>query len=586
MTDKETPVDIWFGLPFPNAWQIQEIVNQLQEQLTDPAIQWTAPVDWHMTLIYAAGQPASAARALMDIEPPTCDRQLNFDRLEVWETSEGNALVMRFRDDPIEMEQIRELQGYLYLACMEHDIAVSEHSAPNAFNPHITLAYGVSAQPMNVKFGYGLFPADLALDASGEDIKTWPLWDVDEMKGLSVFKDADGARHMMLVTSNGYKDREGEYISQQALQEYVDAQWDGDRFKGSNVLLFWHQGPPIGDIIHADMAGPFLVEIAKERTSGLPLIQSYTKAIWNYIEEHPEERWGTSHGFGFAPHDRELSDDGPVYRHITKFESSALPLQWAANPLTFSGVIPMSKARDAKLDTIQPGLGERIRRALGMTKDELDAAGVQSKSFEAEMTRADVEDVLVAAVNRVLAEAQDHATKAADGEEPEPLNVRVIVKETLTDFLDVPTVSMEAAEAILAVEDAHEETDAVDLTDADATEPEQHVHEPVEPTANEKALQQSVAFNEQLMDDQAALLETQTQLVDALKGLADLPATVKALSDTVAEQAQQIKAMQAQFSQRPRASVSSETVADGDLAALVEKAAKDAEFDDFVPRKR
>lgn len=244
----------------------------------------------------------------------------------------------------------------------------------------------------------------------------------------------------------------------------------------------------------------------------------------------------------------------------------------------------MSKARDAKLDTIQPGLGERIRRALGMTKDELDAAGVQAKSFEAEMTRADVEDVLVAAVNRVLAEAQDHATKAAEGEEPEALSVRVIVKETLADFLDVPTVSMEAAEAILAVED--ENTDAVDHTDADATEPEQHVHEPVEPTANEKALQQSVAFNEQLMDDQAALLKTQTQLVEALKGLADLPATVQALSDTVAAQAQQIKAMQAEFSQRPRASAASQTVTEGELAALVDKAVTDAEADDFIPRKR
>ena len=53
-----------------------------------------------------------------------------------------------------------------------------------------------------------------------------------------VFKAADGTRHMLIVTSNSYKDREDQTITTAALTDYVERQWSGDEFAGDNVLLF------------------------------------------------------------------------------------------------------------------------------------------------------------------------------------------------------------------------------------------------------------------------------------------------------------------------------------------------------------
>jgi hypothetical protein len=403
---------------------------------------------------------------------------------------------------------------------------------------------------------------------------------------VTVFKDADGLRHMLLVTSNGYKDREGEFLSTEALREYVDSNWDAeaDRFKGSNHLLFWHQGPPIGEIIHADMEGPFLVEVARERASGLALVKAYTRAIWNYVEEHPEEAWGTSHGFGYDPADREETEAGPVYRHIRKFETSVLPLVYAANPLTYSGVISMSnKARDEKLNKIQPTLAERMRRALGLVTDELNAAGVEHKSYEAVMNKSDLLDVTVAIVNQVIATATEQVATKAEGDDGEAatLDVRQIAEATLDAFMDVPTVSLEAAEGILAVDDAPEpEAPAVEADGTDETEPLAVVPEPEEA---DKALKSVMALNEQLMTDQTALVAQQADILAALKALTNLPAAVADLAVEVKAQGAQVKKLQGEFEQRPRASRATETIAGGDMADLVDKAQR-ADMDDFVPR--
>lgn len=151
----------------------------------------------------------------------------------------------------------------------------------------------------------------------------------------------DSPRLMLIITSNAYRDREQEIVSQKALEEYVEESWDGDEFTGDNVLLVWHAGDPIGDIVYADMEGPFLIEVAQERPNAIIDLAAvgeeplYTeiKAVWDALER--ETDLGASHGFYPVAMDRK---DG-VYQKIDKQETSTLPRFAAANYLTESGVV-------------------------------------------------------------------------------------------------------------------------------------------------------------------------------------------------------------------------------------------------------
>lgn len=366
-----------------------------------------------------------------------------------------------------------------------------------------------------------------------------------ESKGLSVFKGSDGARYMLVITSNSYKDREGEYISTEALTNYVESQWTGEAFKGTNPLLFWHDNPAIGWCSWADMEGPFLVEIFKERLDGSEDIRTYTKAIWDYLEAPPEP-YGASHGYGYASASRVVDADGATYRRIYKFETSALPLWGAANALTYSGVVPMTTARDQELEKIQPGLGQKIRRALGLVKDELDESGVQHKQLGPVATRADLIDLVVLVTKNTMAQAVEIGQKAEGADAP-AIDLHQIAGEALDALLDVPAVALDTAESILAVDEA-------DGADAPA-ETETHDHpEGENAQESDKALTALADLTRAVITDQGAVISEIKALTDAVKGVADLPARV-------GEMEKAIKAIQAQFEQRPRASQASETEA-------------------------
>jgi hypothetical protein len=197
--------------------------------------------------------------------------------------------------------------------------------------------------------------------------------------GQTMFRDADGRRYMFSVTSNSYMDRDNETIATKALQRYVDNCWVAeDYFKSSNVLQVWHHdGLTVGDIVWADMSGPFLVEISKERGDII------SQVAWDYWEsEEGCKNLGTSHRFLYRKQDKGA--DGTVAL-ISKFETSPLPRhEAAANLLTFSGVIPMSKARDEYLDKMfgVEGVAELLKDGPQKLAEALEAAGVQHKSAD------------------------------------------------------------------------------------------------------------------------------------------------------------------------------------------------------------
>jgi hypothetical protein len=153
--------------------------------------------------------------------------------------------------------------------------------------------------------------------------------------------ESDGLRHMLIITSNAYRDREGEIVSQKALEAYVEESWDGDEFVGDNAHLVWHEGDPIGDIVYADMEGPFLIEVARERPNatvnlaadGEEPLYTEIKAVWDALEH--EKDLGASQGFYPVVTDRKEG----VYQRIYKRETSVLPRFAAANTLTESAVV-------------------------------------------------------------------------------------------------------------------------------------------------------------------------------------------------------------------------------------------------------
>lgn len=193
--------------------------------------------------------------------------------------------------------------------------------------------------------------------------------------GIAIRQAADG-RYMFIITSNSYMDREREFITTKALARYVERSWiANDVCKTGNVLLLWHDGDPIGDIVWADMQGPFLLEVAKERDT------AFAHQVWDYVAAHPDEQWGASHGFRFEEKRVNPGADTATYDAIDKFETSVLPLRNAANPYTFSGVIDMND-RDTLLDKIlgKAGAAAGLRKGVQSVKEELDKQGVEHKA--------------------------------------------------------------------------------------------------------------------------------------------------------------------------------------------------------------
>jgi hypothetical protein len=146
---------------------------------------------------------------------------------------------------------------------------------------------------------------------------------------LSFKRLPDGRRLIGIITSNSYRDRDGEYITTEALQAWVESCWKAaDVFRADNPVLFWHDGPPIADVVYAEVDGPFLVELAVERRT------PFAKAVLDHVEASPGA-FGASHGF---EHYEEEPRGARVYHAIRKFETSILPLEYAANSITFTEV--------------------------------------------------------------------------------------------------------------------------------------------------------------------------------------------------------------------------------------------------------
>lgn len=337
-------------------------------------------------------------------------------------------------------------------------------------------------------------------------------------KAVVLKRSADGRRYVGLITSNAYRDRDDEIVSLAALKAWVDEQWQGDAYIGKSTLLFWHDGPPIGDVLFSDLAGAFLVEVAKERDT------PYAKAIFDMIER-VDIPWGVSQGFMYRPGEKATG----VYRRIDKFESSILPLDMAANPFTYAEVKSMSKKRSTFLNKHAPeavALADNLATAAATATEKLDEAGVERKAVDA------VEQKAVDAM--ALAEALASMVSEIMGQEtPADLQERIL---TVIEDLDGGASDASAGDGSWKASpdpDEDEETEEVEDEDADA-----------------RVRAKQVQLLETLMDD----LEVLDDVAQQLKALAGL----KALPDAVTALEKRLKRVEVRLSGGPRAASADE----------------------------
>lgn len=202
------------------------------------------------------------------------------------------------------------------------------------------------------------------------------LFGAKDPPATTFLRAADGARLAVIVTSNGYQDREQEHVATKALEEYVESQFKADTWHGDNVLDFYHWHPlDIGDIVAAAVLDGFLVEVAKERTDSpiAGLIWDY----WQATSESGEVVWGASHEF-------KAKRDGDTFVRIQKSRTSVLDIYDAANLLTFSGVLAMSK-ETVHMDKIFgfEGAAQLLRdKGINAVNEELRKRGVVAKGVD------------------------------------------------------------------------------------------------------------------------------------------------------------------------------------------------------------
>lgn len=360
--------------------------------------------------------------------------------------------------------------------------------------------------------------------------------------GITIKTGADGLRTMFVVTSNGYKDREEEYITTKALSDYVERAWIADDVCDTdNTLRFWHSEGAIGDIIWTDMeADTFLIEAAKERPDALVNLAmdgeaerpGSIKAAWDYIEANPAGiKWGASHGFKYG--EKRLAADGSAtYDHIEKFETSVLPLSAAANPYTYSGVIDMTDRNDV-LDKIvgQTGAADKLRKGVQEAKVVLDKAGVEHKSLDEEKVKA-LLDTLGAKADTFIGGLMDNP----------PAGLKeAVVKLILSAIGEAP---------------AEEETPTEET--------------PATPGAAQEQMGKSLPGQTKLLDTlirtqegQAADIQELVKAIKALAPLNDLATAFKAQTAEIQALKGEVNTVKAQLSGRPRAaSQAAETVVD------------------------
>lgn len=239
--------------------------------------------------------------------------------------------------------------------------------------------------------------------------------------GLTVFKDVNGQYRWVLYSSNAYKDRDGEIISEQALKAEC-ARTDKDGMYGP--LRWWHVGKPdpikypespwgpgadLGMCDFRAMRGRVLIE------SGTFKSERIGEAVAR-LQDDLRGSIGLMH-----PITEPIPEDGAhVFRNIFIFERSLLPAGKESNPFTRVYVYDERKRKmeQKKLEALRSlvgdGIASEILNGADATQKEADAAGVLYK----EQQTANQLDAVLAAFGTALKQILQPASVAIQPESP------------------------------------------------------------------------------------------------------------------------------------------------------------------------
>ncbi len=341
---KEEGVDAFAYLSLANDTEVLRVMRSLQDALTGVEVEWENAPTFHVSICYASEVLNSALFGIMSDMQFTSSIEISSSQLGIFEN--GDERVLHIAVD--NSEPLAALQAHIFEQFTAQGLDMSSYSEPDNYHPHITLAYlpeGVELPELVVDLQTRADTLVLGRD-NYEPFAEVRIYDIADIKAVVKENGSGGLRLMLLVTSNAYRDREGEIIREKALRQYVESSWSDGEFIGEDSLLVWHGGDAIGEIIYADMEGPFLIEVARElpddivnlAISGEEAVRASIKEVWDGMDSYPDAL-GTSHRFYHLRRDKQNG----VYENIYKFETSILPLDKAANQITSAEILVKEK---------------------------------------------------------------------------------------------------------------------------------------------------------------------------------------------------------------------------------------------------
>lgn len=331
----------FISIPLKLDGNLVALQERIKQEIGAESIEFQAPETLHVTLIYIPNiSDADLTDALQSFRMRPIE--IRATQFALFENVDGDGMERALHLVVEPSVELRDLQAELYYALDDRGVAMSEYSQPSQYKPHITLGYlepGIDFSPFS--FEYRRIVIEMAVSRGEYNRILHFVYRPESRDGTMVAEKANGLRHALMVTSNAYKDKEKQIIKEKALRHYVEDSWGGNQFVGQNEFLVWHAGDPIGEIVYADMMGPFLVEVAQELPDqvvnlakmGQEPVYAQVKEVWDALAKEDDLR--ASHVFLYLRGDEK---DG-AFEDIYKLESSALPGKRAANPWTFVEII-------------------------------------------------------------------------------------------------------------------------------------------------------------------------------------------------------------------------------------------------------
>lgn len=233
----------------------------------------------------------------------------------------------------------------------------------------------------------------------------------DTSVGLTIYKQANGTYRWVARSSNAYRDRDSQIVSQKALEDDVQR---ADTTKEYGTLRFWHMpGVDIGDCDFNWMRGRTLIESGTFRDPAV-------------AEKVAQKAADYQISIGFRhPHD-EPDLDG-VFHNIRRFERSLVPAGRAANPFTSLSVTKEKQhmndqVKTAALKALLDGDEAQVKEILAGAENSEKAADAMGISFKEASLNFDSVDALldyaISAKEAELAKSTEEAEKAATPPEP------------------------------------------------------------------------------------------------------------------------------------------------------------------------